>query len=125
MNEFLKVKNAEIINRKGKKIILRGVNFGSWLMLEGYILGGRNIAAHRFKNTFRRINNNSALEEFMRLFRENFIRGQDFQRVKKLGFNCIRIPFNYRLVWEKSGLSYLDKAVRLCRENKIYCICNE
>lgn len=122
MDGFLKVKNTDIINDKGMKTVLRGINFGSWLMMEGYILGGRNIAAQRFKNTFRRLNNDAGLKEFMRLFRENFIRAGDFRQVRKLGFNCIRLPFNYRLVWERHGLSYLDKAVKLCRENQIYCI---
>ena len=122
MNTFLRVKNANIINQKGIKTILRGVNFGSWLMMEGYILGGRNIPAYRFKNTFRRVNKNSGLDEFMRLFRKNFIQPIDFKNVKDLGFNCIRLPFNYRLVWKKHGLNYLDKAVKLCRKNKIYCI---
>ena len=122
MDACLRVKNANITDCKGKKTILEGVNFGSWLMMEGYILGGRNIPAQRFKNTFRRVNKDSGLEEFMRLFRKNFIQPIDFKNVKDLGFNCIRLPFNYRLVWERHGLNYLDKAVKLCRKNKIYCI---
>jgi hypothetical protein len=45
----------------------------------------------------------------------------DFRLIKNLGFNCLRIPFNYRLI-EEGNMRYLEKAVKLCKENGIYCI---
>lgn len=30
-------------------MLLKGVNLGNWLLMEGYISGGRNIAVREFK----------------------------------------------------------------------------
>lgn len=122
MNTFLRVDKENIINQQGKPVILQGVNLGGWLNMEGYILGSRNIAEHQFKNKFRRLNGKKELEKFSRLFRGNFIREIDFKNIKKLGFNCLRLPFNFRMVLDKKGLKYLDRAIRLCKQNKIYSI---
>ncbi|MDD4182616.1 MAG: cellulase family glycosylhydrolase [Candidatus Omnitrophica bacterium] len=93
---------------------LKGVNLGSWLMMEGYILGGRNIPESIFKQNFGKINGKAALSEFIRLFRDNFISEDDFKNISQMGANCIRLPFNYRLItkeYPKNGLTYLKKAL--------------
>ncbi|MCK9615502.1 MAG: hypothetical protein M0R48_08365, partial [Candidatus Omnitrophica bacterium] len=91
---------------------LKGVNLGSWLLMEGYILGGRNIAESIFKQNFKKTNGTAALCEFERLFRDNFIKEEDFKNIAQMGANCIRLPFNYRLI-KTNGLSYLKKALML------------
>lgn len=81
--------------------------------MEGYILGGRNIPESIFKQNFRKTNGSAALCEFERLFRDNFINEEDFKNISQMGANCIRLPFNYRLITKKnssSGLIYLKKA---------------
>lgn len=84
---------------------------GCWLMMEGYILGGRNIAESIFKQNFKKINGKASLSEFTRLFRDNFINEEDFKNISATGANCVRLPFNHRLVTKDSdGLSYLKKA---------------
>ena len=50
----LHIENGKIINAAGKKVSLKGVNFGGWLMMEGYILGGRNIPEHVFLRKLRK-----------------------------------------------------------------------
>lgn len=122
MQKSLRVDKTDIINARGEKVILRGINLGCWLNMEGYILDGRNIPEHTFKNRFRRIFGKDALEEFTRLFRSNFIRRTDFKVIKERGFNCVRIPFNFRLVEDKYGFSYLEKAVSYCKQYHLYCI---
>jgi len=91
---------------------LKGVNLGSWLLMEGYILGGRNIAESIFKQNFKKANGAAALCEFERLFRDNFIKEEDFKNIAQMGANCIRLPFNYRLIVNNhlDGLMYLKKA---------------
>jgi len=121
VKNLLQVKKGNIVSGDGKPVILKGINFGSWLNMEGYILGGRNISEHAFKDNFRSLNGEAALAEFTRLFRDNFIREADFKKVKNLGFNCIRLPFNFRLVKSKD-IYYLEKAVKLCAKFGLYCI---
>ena len=81
---------------------VKGVNIGGWLLMEGYILGGRNISETRFKNKFKEIFGERELEEFEREFRDNFICEEDFAKIAKLGGNCIRVPFNHKLFGEEN-----------------------
>jgi len=119
---FLKVKNGNIISSSGRRIILQGVNLGGWLMMEGYILGGRNIPEQEFKNTFAKKQSKSALQEFTRLFRDNFIQEIDFKMVKRLGFNCVRIPFNFHLIQDREVFRYLEKAVEFSKKYQLWVI---
>jgi aryl-phospho-beta-D-glucosidase BglC (GH1 family) len=119
---FLKVRQGDIITSEGKPIILKGVNLGGWLMMEGYIVGGRNIPEQEFRKNFARYQGSSALREFTRLFRDNFIQEKDFRLIKNLGFNCVRVPFNFRLFQDKQDFRYLEKAVDLCSKYKLWVI---
>lgn len=99
---------------KGTEI--RGVNLGGWLMMEGYILHGRNIAESVYKAEFEKTNGRKALADFEDSFRDNFITEADFRNMALWGMNAARIPFNHKLVetapnkYNEKGLSYLDKA---------------
>src|SRR3989338_6933782 len=100
MQNFLKVQKTEILNRH-QPIILRGVNLGGWLMMEGYILHSLNKAEQLFKKNFSQALGEKALKDFEKAFRKNFIQESDIREISKLGMNCIRLPFNYRMIEEK------------------------
>ncbi len=128
--KFLKVSGRDIVDESGKKVRLQGVNLGGWLMMEGYILGGRNIPESEFKrNLARRIGKDKS-REFFKEYRDFFFNESDVKNIKGLGFNCVRAPFNYRLiekdsepyVYLKEGLGYLDRLVDWCEKYRIYCI---
>lgn len=80
-------------------------------MMEGYMLGGRNIPESVFKANLAKLFGAGFVKEFTREYRENFIRDEDFATLKKLGFNCVRLPFNYRLLEEAGGFAYLKESV--------------
>lgn len=127
---FLKVNNTRIVDDSGKAVILKGISLGGWLMMEGYMLYSRNIPERDFKASFERALGREALEDFTRSFRDIFIREEDFKIISKWGANCVRIPFNYRIIefedrplsLNDEGLSYLDKAIRWCEKYGLYCI---
>ncbi|MFH1790851.1 MAG: cellulase family glycosylhydrolase [Candidatus Omnitrophota bacterium] len=75
---------------------LTGVNLGGWLLMEGYILGGRNIAEHEFKRKFARAYGKKELIEFEKAFRESYITENDFKTIASWGANCVRLPFHYK-----------------------------
>lgn len=120
----LLVRNGDIVDESGEKVLLHGVNLGGWLMMEGYILGGRNIPEHMFRRYFRQKHRASGEQKFITLFRDSFITREDFKTIRKLGFNCVRIPFHYRIITEKksSGLRCLDRALAWCEEAGLYAI---
>ena len=107
---MLKTKDNSIINSEGREVFLRGVNLGGWLMMEGYIFYGRNIPEKVFKAEFKKRYSRKELDNFTNLYRDNFIQESDFKNISSLGFNCIRLPFNYRLLEEKNGLKILKNA---------------
>ena len=59
---FLKVKGTQIIDSSGAPVMLNGVNLGGWLMMEGYMLSGRNIAEKTFKESFEKALGREAVE---------------------------------------------------------------
>lgn len=119
---MLTIKDANIINSEGRQIFLHGANLGGWLMMEGYILQGRNIPERIFKREFKKRWGQKELDRFAELYRNNFIQESDFKDISSSGFNCVRLPFNYRLLEEKNGLTILKNAVKLCKKYDIHCI---
>jgi len=114
---MLRVSGNKIVNKAGRKVRLTGISLGGWLMIEGYMLGGRNIPEHQFKNSL-----GPKAAEFTSEFRKRFFNEADAERISKLGFNCVRIPFNYRLLEDKGGLELLADAVKWFSDRKIYSI---
>ncbi|MCF7869751.1 MAG: glycoside hydrolase family 5 protein [Candidatus Omnitrophica bacterium] len=84
---------------------IKGINFGSWLLMEGYILGGPNIAESKIKKDFQKKHGKVELEKFERLFRKNFIQKEDFKNIAQTKAKYIRLPFNQKLI-EKKPYSY-------------------
>ena len=95
---------------------IRGVNLGGWLMMEGYILGGRNIAERRFKAALKASCGARHLEEFEEKFRDTFITEEDFKNISLMKATAVRVPFNARLIerrpraFSEEGFRYLDRA---------------
>ncbi|UCC95724.1 MAG: cellulase family glycosylhydrolase [Candidatus Omnitrophota bacterium] len=104
---------------------LKGLNIGGWLLMEGYILGGRNLAESVFKEKFQKKYGKKALGNFVSLFRDNFIDEEDFKNISSMGAQCIRLPFNYSLLEKKpfsyseQGFSYLKKVFGWARAYNI------
>lgn len=96
--------------------------------MEGYIMHSRNVAEKVFKKDFARKLGKKVLLGFEKAFRDNFIQESDFKKISKLGFNCLRVPFHYRLVEKSPGrfnadsISYLDKVVRLGKKYGLWII---
>lgn len=117
-----------IVNEHGGPLILHGINFGGWLMMEGYMLGGLNIPESDFKEKLRKKHGTKTVEDFTRQFRETWVTEQDFQNVKRLGFNCVRLPINYRMLekdsfkYDERGFRFLDRVLRWFEKYGIYVI---
>ncbi|MFH1771936.1 MAG: cellulase family glycosylhydrolase [Candidatus Omnitrophota bacterium] len=97
---------------------LKGVNLGGWLLMEGYILGGRNIPESEFKRAFAGLNGKKELTVFEKIFRDNFIQEDDIKNIASLGANAVRLPFNFRLIEKKpycyieEGFLYIERILR-------------
>lgn len=127
MSRFLRVQGQNIV-AGNDPVILKGVNLGGWLMMEGYILHAPNAAEQAFKKKFLSAAGERALKEFESEFRANFIRADDFRRIADIGFNCVRLPFNHRLVetapdvYDHDGVKLLDRTVGWAKECGLWVV---
>ena len=118
---FLKTHKTSIIDG-GKPILLKGVNFGGWLMMEAYFVHASNLPQQVFEKEFTSECGAQALKELMGKFRDNFITEADFKQAASWGMNCIRLPFHYKVGADVRAVSYLDQAVGWARKHKVYLI---
>ena len=127
---FLRIDKTRIVDEAGRPVVLKGVALGGWLLMEGYMLAGRNIPEREFKAAFEKSLGREALDDFTRSFRDSFLREDDIRIIKSWGANCVRVPFNYKLVefedrpfsFNEEGLKYLDRIVDWCERHSLYCI---
>jgi len=128
VNNFLKTQKTNILNADGKALNLAGVNLGGWLLMEGYILHSLNHPEQKFKREFVKMLGPAALKDFEKTFRDNFIGEEDIKTIAGIGFNCLRVPFNHRLVeikpfqYSLEGVAYLDRVIEWAKKYKLLVI---
>lgn len=130
-NNFVTVNGKNFIDVDGKPLLLKGINLGNWLVPEGYMFHFKSVNAPRMiYELFNILIGEDEANKFWNSFRENYITREDIHYIKSLGFNSVRIPFNYRLFvteypyYELKGIGYelLDKAIKWCKEENLYVI---
>ena len=115
MKTFLKRDKALIVDAQGKPVLLKGVNFGGWLMMEAYFVYAPSLPQQIFEKEFTKACGARAMAELMAQFRSNFITEEDFKQVASWGMNCIRLPFHYKVAADAKAISYLDQAIAWAR----------
>jgi len=117
----------------GNAVILRGVNLGSWLVMETYFLMGPD---QKFKDEralwagVEKRFGKAKMQEIREAFRSAWITEEDFHRIRAMGLNSVRVPFQYRLLKDdlksgENGWKWLDRAVDWCARAGIYCILDQ
>ena len=132
---WLHTGNTQITNSKGNVVFLRGVNFGSWLLNELWMTDfqpqGSNLTCDAdIRLILKKRFGKDKANQLLNIYQHSYINKQDFDNVKKLGFNCIRLPFFYKIleddnqpgIYKKHGWDLLDSAVTNCASKNIYCI---
>ncbi len=128
---FFTVNGKDIIDLEGRPIILKGINLGNWLVPEGYMFHFKKINSPRLiYDFFKILIGETESNRFWEKFREDYIAKEDIHFIKALGFNSVRIPFNYRLFvtdypyYELKGPGYdlLDRVINWCKEENLYVI---
>ena len=129
---FLRAQGTTIVNENGEEIILTGWGLGNWLLCEGYMwlagTGDRFDRPRRIESVIRELTGSTYAESFWEKFRENYISRDDIRSIAELGYNSIRIPFNWRvlmedepgIVWKEDGFKLIDHCLDWCEEFGIY-----
>ena len=129
--QFVTTHGKQFLTPDGKPLILRGMNLGNWLVPEGYMFKFKTANSPRLIETvINQLVGEDEARRFWKTYRDNYITGEDIHLLKKLGFNSVRIPFNYRLFvsaddpskLEGDGYQLLDRVVKWCKQEGLYVI---
>lgn len=95
-------------NRHRELSGIRGVNLGSWLVLEHWmtpeVFSGTGT---RDEYTLARIPDRSDYENRIRTHRESFITEEDFLQIAEMGLNTVRIPIPYYIFGDREEEPYI------------------
>nr|XP_019050967.1 hypothetical protein I302_01410 [Kwoniella bestiolae CBS 10118]OCF29897.1 hypothetical protein I302_01410 [Kwoniella bestiolae CBS 10118] len=126
--DFLKVQGSNI-TLHGQPIILKGACLGGWMCMENFMTG-YPAQEHQMRAALLKVLGPQKYDYFFDKFLEYFFTESDVQYYKSLGFNVLRVGFNYHhfeddmnpRVFKAEGLKHLDRVVNLCAKYGIYSI---
>lgn len=133
--DFLETDGQDIVNQKGEKVRLKGVNLGAWMIWEDWLCPYENSLDHytALEILTERFGQQKAYE-LMNTYMDNWITEYDLDEIKKMGFNAVRVPFWFRnfyyddkgtKILDENGewdFSRLDWVVEECSERKLYVV---
>ena len=133
--DFLETDGQNIVNQKGEKVRLKGVNLGAWMIWEDWLCPYENSLDHftALEILTDRFGQEKAYE-LMNTYMDNWITEYDLDEIKKMGFNAVRVPFWFRnfyyddkgtKILDKNGewdFSRLDWVVEQCSERELYVV---
>ena len=134
-DDFLMTKGQDIVNQKGEKILLKGVNLGAWMIWEDWLCPYEESLDHFtvLDILTDRFGEEKAYE-LMDIYMDNWITEYDLDEIKTMGFNCVRVPFwfrnfyyddNGRKILDENGewdFSRLDWVIEECNERELYVV---
>lgn len=115
----LRTMGKKIVNSQGEEILLKGVNVGQWLVMEGFMSGSNGGMTQSAMKRKLHASGKSRLqiEGYFDAYRANFITLADINFIASKGYNCIRVPLHYEL--------FLTDAQREKRLDVIYANSSE
>lgn len=132
-NGFLHRQDTTIVDGNGKRVYLRGVNLGNWLLWENWLMGSSTQTTAGQTAILQKLGTlvgTAQANQFESDVYANYITAADMQRIGQLGFNVVRVPINYRIleddsnpgVYKASGWQILDNVVNWAQQNGIYVV---
>jgi glucan 1,3-beta-glucosidase len=126
----LRVKKTQIVDPAGNPVLLRGVNFGNWLLLESHFSGFAFKDEQSLWPGLQTRFGAEKMRDIREAFRSAWIDADDFARVKQLGLNHVRVPFWCGLLedrdapgkYREDGWAWLDRAVDWSEKAGVYCV---
>jgi len=125
---LLHTEGTNILNARGEVVQLRGVNAGGWLVQESWMsltnapsqLEAYAVLDERFGRDVR--------EQLFAVYEDNYWAESDFDNIKALGMNVIRLPFAWWNILNDDGtlkedaFARLDWFVNCCAERNLYVV---
>jgi regulation of enolase protein 1 (concanavalin A-like superfamily) len=131
--QLLQVDGTRIINSSNNhEVILNAVNFGNWMVMEGYMMNSESQAPaqHDWKEKLTQLVGANRVKTFYDTWLENHVTRADINQIKAWGFNAVRLPLHYEYfvnlgtpdVWNNQGFALLDNVISWCTSAGVYVI---
>jgi aryl-phospho-beta-D-glucosidase BglC (GH1 family) len=126
---FLAAVGPAIVDGSGTPLVLRGVNLGGWMLQENFVNGFPS-TEKTVRDALRLVLGEDRYQRFSDRHLASFYGDADAAYLASLGFNCVRIPVNYRhfeddakpFVLKPEGFRHLDRAIAANARHGIYSI---
>ncbi len=127
---FVHESGIQLLNGSDLPIKLNGVNLGGWLEWEGWIWGkGLDyIDETDMMSNLTSLVGSTQAQYFQTEVENTYITQADFSAIASDGFNVVRVPLNYSLLYsgantyKASGWSILDNAIMEAKQAHVYVI---
>ena len=133
---MLHAANGEVLNSTGSPLLLRGVNLTPWLNPEPYLIANGLrallLSPSELKQNLAKLVGPDEAQSFWRQWEDAFVTEADFKHLAEQGFNCVRLPINYKYMvsgthngmatFDKAGVEPVDRAVAWGAKYGIYII---
>lgn len=124
-DKFVKVDGSNF-TVNNEKIIFRGYGIGNWLNIEHFMIGLPG-SESQIRSAIENSYGKNKANQFWEKYYNCYINEKDFQFLKNIGVNSVRISFNYHhfesdqnpYYYHKSGFEQIDRILNLCEK---YCI---
>ena len=131
--QLLTVSGKKIINTSNnQEVLLNAINFGNWMVMEGYMMNSTNqaTAQHKWKQKLTTLIGSTNTATFYNAWLANHVTQADIIQVKNWGFNSVRLPLHYEYfvnagtpdVWNNQGFTILDSVISWCATAGVYAI---
>ena len=136
---MLSAEGENIVDADGNAVVLRGTNFGGWLVQEGWMCPTKQTDTLSTDMTLYSRFGKEKAEALISAYQDSWITEEDFKTVKELGLNVVRVPFTYMNVYyhlsdegellhpdeftlREDPFERLDFALEMCKKYGLYLI---
>ncbi len=127
---FVRAEGQQITGRDNKPVKLRGVLLEGWLFWHGLLWGGGFQSETEMSAALEDLVGAEHAHRFKRRVYENFVTKRDIRMIARMGFNTVRVPFNYRMLesdarpfeYKQEGWALLDRLIEWCERYGVYVV---
>jgi endoglucanase len=129
---FVHRSGTTLVDGTGARVTLRGVNLGNWLTQENWLMGSgqTNVGQTKMYSRLGSLVGQTAANTFLSAVQSSYVTKIDIDAIAALGFNVVRVPFNYRIleddaspgVYKASGWAFLDNVMEWAEADGIYVV---
>ncbi len=128
MVRFLHTEGVNIKDGTGATVALRGVNLGGWLIQEAWMCPTEFDGYFQVLDIFTERFGEQGCKELIDVWEDNYITEEDFDNIKALGCNSVRLPFTWRTLqnsdysYKEDAFARLDWAIEECAKRQLYIV---